>query len=167
MEGPYGSWRSPITAERIAAGSVRLSDPSIADGYVWWIEGRPLEGGRQAVVRARPDGSGPEDAFGPDWSARTRVHEYGGGSYALAAGELVFSNDADGRVYRGTTPLTPEPSQPRALRYADFEIAGDRILCVRESHEGDGEAIDEIVSLDGSVIATGHDFYAAPRVSPD
>ena len=167
MRAAYGSWKSPITAESIAAGSVALGEPTIADGFVWWIEGRPMENGRQVIVRARPDGSGREDAIGPGWSARTRVHEYGGGAFTVVDGEVVFSNDEDGRVYRGTEPLTPEPSRPRALRYADFARWGDRILCVRESHEGEGEAVNEVVTLDGEVIASGADFYAAPRVSPD
>ena len=167
MPAPYGSWKSPITAESIAAGSVGLGEPAIADGFVWWIEGRPMENGRQVIVRARPDGSDREDVIGPGWSARTRVHEYGGGAFTAVDGDVVFSNDEDGRVYRGTEPLTPEPSRPRALRYADFARWGERILCVRESHEGDGEAVNEIVTLDGEVIASGADFYAAPRVSPD
>lgn len=168
----YGSWTSPITAGSIARGTVTLSEPELADGAVWWIEGRPTEGGRAVVVRAELDGTGRRDVFGDGWSARTRVHEYGGGAYAVIGGDVVFSNDADGRVYRvapGGEPvaLTPEPSAPRSLRYADFAIG---IVCVRESHEGGGEAVNEIVALSeggAHVIASGSDFYAAPHVSPD
>jgi dipeptidyl aminopeptidase/acylaminoacyl peptidase len=166
VRAPYGSWRSPITAESIAEGAVGLTEPTIADGFVWWIEARPMEDGRQVIVRARPDGGGREDVIGPGSSARTRVHEYGGGAFAVIGGEVVFSNDEDGRVYRGSEALTPDPSEPRALRYADFAPWGERILCVRESHEGGGEPVNEIVTLDGEVVASGADFYAAPRVSP-
>ena len=131
------------------------------------------------IVRAELDGGGRRDVFGNGFSARTRVHEYGGGAYCVIDGDVVFSNDADARVYRVTpggepTPLTREPSKPRGLRYADFAVSpdGGRIVCVRESHEGEGEAINEIVSFPASggaveLVATGHDFYAAPRVSPD
>jgi dipeptidyl aminopeptidase/acylaminoacyl peptidase len=156
---------------------VTLAEPEIAAGAVWWVESRPREGGRQVVVRAQLDGSGRQDVFGVGYSARTRVHEYGGGVFTVVDGDVVFSNDADGRVYRVTpgvqpVPLTPAPSKPRGLRYADFAATpdGSRIFCVRESHEGDGEPVNEIVALaDGevSVVATGHDFYAAARVSPD
>lgn len=169
---PYGSWRSPITADLIARGTVTLAEPEVAAGHVWWIEGRPLENGRQVVVC---DG---RDAIPEGYSARTRVHEYGGGAYAIDAdGAVVFSNDADGRVHRASpgaepTPLTPEPAQARSLRYADFALAGERIWCVRESHESGGEAVNEIVALSTGggqpdVVATGRDFYAAPRLSPD
>src|SRR3954449_2399934 len=178
---PYGSWTSPITAHGIARGSVTLVEPSLVNGMLWWVEERPMEGGREVVVRANLDGSERQDVFRQSFSAVSRVHEYGGGAYAvLPGGVVVFSNDADGRVYRvdpETDPvaISPEPSQPRALRYADFAATpdGTRVYCVRESHEGGREPVNEIVALpaDGSgdveVIASGHDFYAAPRVSPD
>jgi dipeptidyl aminopeptidase/acylaminoacyl peptidase len=47
------------------------------------------------------------------------------------------------------------------------------LVSVRERHEAGGEVVNDLVSLpaDGSVaprvIASGHDFYAAPRISPD
>jgi dipeptidyl aminopeptidase/acylaminoacyl peptidase len=156
---------------------VTLSEPEVADGAVWWVEGRPLEGGRQVIVQAALDGSGRRDVTPAGFSARTRVHEYGGGVYTVVDGEVIFSNDADARVYRHRPgeqpmPLTPEPSRPRGLRYADFAAAADgrRILCVRESHEAEGEPVNELVALAGAdvdLVSSGHDFYAAPRVSPD
>jgi dipeptidyl aminopeptidase/acylaminoacyl peptidase len=168
---PYGSWRSPITAETIARGSVTLAEPEVAANAVWWVESRPSEGGRQVIVRSELDGSNRRDVFGDGFNARTRVHEYGGGVFSVDDGAVVFSNDADGRVYRVSPggepePFTPEPSAPRGLRYADF----CRGFCVRESHEGPGEPANEVVALadgDVEVVATGHDFYAAPRPSPD
>jgi dipeptidyl aminopeptidase/acylaminoacyl peptidase len=177
---PYGTWTSPITAESIARGSVTLAEPGLATGAVWWIESRPLEGGRQAIVRAAIDGGERVDAIPQGFSARTRVHEYGGGAYVADGDSVFFSNDEDGRVYRvdpreAPRAITPEPPEPRALRYADFAAAPDgrRIYCVRELHTGDGEPVNEIVSFaaDGEgepvVVATGHDFYAAPRPRPD
>jgi dipeptidyl aminopeptidase/acylaminoacyl peptidase len=178
---PYGTWASPITAEWIARGSVTLDEPRLAAGRVWWVEARPAEDGRAVVVCAALDGSRRADAIPEGFSARTRVHEYGGGAYTVDDGGAVwFSNDADGRVYRVDpggvpSPVTPEPPAPRALRYADFDLGrgGTALYCVRESHTGGGEAVNEIVALDPAgaseprVVATGADFYAAPRVSPD
>src|SRR3954447_18238843 len=43
-------------------------------------------------------------------------------------------------------------------------------MCVRESHEAEREPVNQIVAIDGGdvhVVASGHDFYAAPRISPD
>jgi len=60
------------------------------------------------------------------------------------------------------------------MRYADLRLAPDRrwLLCVREAHEGSAVR-NELVALPTAgatpprVLAGGHDFYAAPRPSPD
>ena len=54
---PYGTWRSPITTELLVARTVRLSDPLVDGGSIYWTEGRPEESGRQVVVERRPDGT--------------------------------------------------------------------------------------------------------------
>ncbi|HEX3946653.1 MAG TPA: hypothetical protein VHW47_03070, partial [Acidimicrobiales bacterium] len=74
---PYGSWVSPITTDLLVQEAVRLADP-LADGdSLYWTEGRPTEGGRQAVVCRRPDGT-VDDVLPGDMAARTLAHEYGG-----------------------------------------------------------------------------------------
>src|SRR5262249_59906894 len=75
----YGSWKSPITSELIVAQSITLSELCLDGGHVYWLEGRPQEQGRYVVVRAASDGQ-PTDITPPPYNARTRVHEYGGGS---------------------------------------------------------------------------------------
>jgi dipeptidyl aminopeptidase/acylaminoacyl peptidase len=179
---PYGSWRSPISAELVAAGGVSLDEVRVAGGAVHWIEGRPLEGGRQVVCRAVP-GKPSEDLTPKGLNARTRVHEYGGGAYALDGETLFFSNFADQRLYRldqgggRPRPITPEPPTRAAHRYADAcpTPDGRRLVCVRERHEG-GQVHNELVAVpaDGAgvggqprLLAGGRDFYASPRVSPD
>jgi dipeptidyl aminopeptidase/acylaminoacyl peptidase len=177
---PYGSWRSPIDAGTVARAGRRLAAPALAgDGAVWWAEGRPAEGGRVVLMR-RPRGGEAEDVTPAGFNVRTRVHEYGGGAWTLAADDLVlFSNFADQRLYRqrlGEEPvaITPEPQDTAGLRYADCRIAPDgrTVVCVRELH-GEGEAENQIVALalDGSgeptVLTSGRDFYSFPRISPD
>ncbi|HWN72835.1 MAG TPA: S9 family peptidase [Solirubrobacterales bacterium] len=179
---PYGSWSSPIDAATVASSGRRLGAPAIAaDGAVWWAEGRPEEGGRVVLVRRAPEGD-PETVTPAGMNVRTRVHEYGGGAWHLAAPDLVlFVDFADQRLYRqrlGEEPvaISPQPATEAALRYADMRLARDgrTVVCVRERHqEGKGEAVNEIVALplDGSeeprVLASGRDFYSFPRVSPD
>lgn len=173
---PYGTWRSPLSAEMLVASSVRLGWPWIEDGVVYWTEGRPSEGGRAAVVRLDP-GAEPIDVTPPGFNVRTKVHEYGGGSFLVVRGTVFFANFEDQRLYR------QEPGgQPEAItaetdgrhRYADGRVTADGsgIVCVRERHEDDG-VVNELVVIpaDGSseprTIAEGRDFYAAPRISPD
>ncbi len=177
---PYGSWRSPIDAATVARAGRRLGAPALAaDGAVWWAEGRPAEGGRVVLMRRQPGGE-PEAVTPGDVNVRTRVHEYGGGAWTLAAADLVlFVDFADQRLYRqrlGEEPvaITPKPQMPAGLRYADFRLTPDgrSVVGVREVH-GESEAENQIVALalDGSgeanVLASGRDFYSFPRVSPD
>jgi dipeptidyl aminopeptidase/acylaminoacyl peptidase len=177
MRLPYGTWPSPIDAERVARGVVYLAEPHVDGDQLTWLEVRPGEDGRYVVVRADP-WSEPVDLTPPGFSARTRVHEYGGGSYTTFGSSVVFANDDDQRLYRqelgaAPRPITPEPAEPRGLRYADLETSPDGawIACVRERHEGDGLPENDLVlvTTDGSAepirLASGRDFYAFPRWS--
>ena len=173
---PYGTWRSPLTAEMLVASSVLLFLPWIEEGVVYWSEGRPSEGGRAVVVRLDP-GAEPVDVTPAGFNVRTTVHEYGGGSYLVHRGAVFFSNFDDQRLYRQQPGGRPEPITAETdgrHRYADGRATADgsRIVCVRERHEDD-DAVNELVVLpaDGSseprIIAAGRDFYATPRISPD
>lgn len=146
---------------------------------VYWLEGRPTEGGRYVVVRRSADGS-IADVTPQGFNARTRVHEYGGGSYFVSSSTVYFSNFSDQRLYRqdsGDDPIevTPDPEIQSGLRFADGVALPDgrTAVCIQERHFADREAVNEVVrlTLDGSrapqVLVTGNDFYAFPRVSAD
>jgi dipeptidyl aminopeptidase/acylaminoacyl peptidase len=179
---PYGTWPSPISAEVIAAQGVRLGAVAVDGDDIYWIEGRPHEGGRNVLVRRRADGS-TADVIPSDFNVRSRVHEYGGGAYVVSSGVVYFSNFVDQRVYRVTLtgPAEPGPHDPLPITpegkcfYADYAIdpLRSRLVCVREDHSGDGEAVTTLVSLPldggsaGDVIAAGYDCYSTPRFSPD
>ncbi len=174
---PYGSWRSPVTTELLVESAVRLADPIVDGGDLYWVEGRPAGGGRQMVVRRAADGT-VTDVLPDGFAARTLVHEYGGLCVAARGGVLVFSNHADQRLYRlepgrAPRPLTPEPAEPAALRYAAPVLTPDGawVLCVRERHGA--TVANDLVAVpaggDGAVrvVADGHDFYGTPALSPD
>jgi dipeptidyl aminopeptidase/acylaminoacyl peptidase len=180
VTAPFGSWRSPIDPATVARAGRRLGSAAIAeDGAVWWAEGRPAEGGRVALMR-RAAGGEVEEVTAAEANVRTRVHEYGGGAWRLAAPDLVlFVDFEDQRLYRQRlgeepVPITPEPETEAALRYADLRVTpdGGTVVCVREVH-GEGEPENQVVALalDGSgdarVLASGRDFYSFPRLSPD
>ena len=54
--------------------------------------------GRTALVGH--DGTRAREVLPAPWDVRTRVHEYGGGAYAVRGGTLVFSHVGDDRVHR-------------------------------------------------------------------
>ena len=127
------------------------------------------------IVRHSPDGA-TVDVTPEPYSARTRVHEYGGGAFLVSEGTVFFSNFADQRLYRQERGAEPVPITPEApLRYADGASDGKRgrIICVREDHSGEGEPSNAIVAVDvegklaQEVLYSESDFCAAPRVSPD
>jgi dipeptidyl aminopeptidase/acylaminoacyl peptidase len=181
---PYGSWKSPITSDLIAAQSISLSEPRFDGEQVYWLEGRPQELGRYVVVRGSSLGGQGSDMTPKPYNARARVHEYGGASWTVADGAVYFSNFVDGRLYRqidtssDPIPLTTALAVPeRQWRFADGVIdrSRQRWTGVREDHTGDGEPINSIVAVDlrelgrdaGRVLVGGNDFFAAPRLSPD
>src|SRR6202051_2485873 len=181
---PYGSWQSPITSDLIVAQSVSLAEVRLDGEYIYWLEGRPQEQGRLVVVRADWRGGDGPDITPRPYSARTRVHEYGGGSWTVSRGVVYFSNFSDGRLYRqsGATPdpepLTPAPpARERQWRFADGVVDHQRRrwIGVREDHTVGGELVNTIVAVDldqaqpecGHVLVDGHDFFSSPRLLPD
>ena len=173
MHTPYGTWRSPITAQVVAAQGLRLSAVSTDGSDIYWIEGRPAEGGRSVLVRRTADGRTVDVTAAP-FNVRTRVHEYGGRCYVVDRGELFFSNFSDQRLYRGDgTPLTPEGD----WRYADpiVDRSRQRLICVREDHSDPSVSPQNslvAIPLDGSAgagltLTDGYDFYSTPRLNAD
>jgi len=173
---PYGSWKSPITAGAIAAGSIRLGGIVLDGDDIYWLEMRPAEDGRYVIVKRGADGR-THDVIPPPFSARTRVHEYGGGSFTVDDGMVYFSNFADQRIYRLVPGGEPEPVTPVAdYFYADAVVDRhrNRLICVREDHTvTDREAVNELVAINlaggdaGRSLVSGNDFYSTPRMSPD
>ena len=178
---PFGTWPSPITADMLVQGGLSLSELWLEDGITYWREGRPAQGGRGVIVRGDP-WSSPVDVIPDGFNSRTKVHEYGGGSYVVHRGAVWFSNMADQRLYRvdpgGGSPRPITPDTGGTHRYADGRVTpdGSLLITVRERHEGSSrpeDVVNEIAVLspDGSsqprTIIGGRDFYAAPRISAD
>jgi dipeptidyl aminopeptidase/acylaminoacyl peptidase len=171
---PYGSWKSPITSDLIVAGTVGLGGVAFDGEDIYWLEGRPTEGGRNLLVKRSPDGTVTEVTPKP-FNVRSRVHEYGGGSFAIADRTIYFTNFADRRIYQQLDSQQPQPLTAESTRrFADFEIDArrDRLFAICENHEGDGEPENSLVAISfktGEVqtLVSGSDFYSSPRLSPD
>ncbi len=175
-----GTWVSLLSADSVTGSSVGLGNLSADGETLYWQESRPKEQGRSALVRRTPDGK-IEDVTPPPVNVASRVHEYGGGAYAVNNGRIVYSEKSDGSVWLvdGAAP----PRQIAAVkdcRYADFRFipGSDDIVCVREDHRNrpptDPEAAIVRLSTkgdaslnDGTVLVKGSDFLASPRPSPD
>lgn len=198
----HGTWDCPLApADMLGGGSLDL-EASADGGDVYWLESVADEGGATALMRrgAGADGSvvggAVERVTPPGVRVRSRLREYGGGSYAVRAGIVLYVDDADGRVWlvegsrRG--PITPVVAD-RAVRFAAMEIDPVRRVAwtVREDHRDDGvEPVDSLVRLEldgpndefGVEVVAGRrrplsdrdggrsadpDFVGDPTLSPD
>lgn len=176
---PYGSWPSPLSAAEVSAASPRLDGARFVGGEVWWGESVPEEAGRTAVRRRTASGT-VEDVLAAPWSARSRVHEYGGGSWtATDEGALIFVEKTDQRVWRLDAGAPPRPltADDGDVRYGGLTLQGGRLLAVREAHDDGSAPRRDIVELpvDGSgaeepprvvSLVAGSDFVAQPALSP-
>ncbi len=180
---PFGSWPSKITADLVAGNSPRLSEPKLSQGRCFWLQSLPEEKGRVAILMKHKNS---EHAY--DWilprplSAKSKVHEYGGGSYCVDGDDLYFVLADDQRVYHARLdkdnfePHALTPDSDAKLRFADLELDkhGKQLIAVCEDHrKTDEEAISSLVSipLNGCgqllTIAEGDDFYSSPAISPN
>jgi acetyl esterase/lipase len=171
---PYGEWPSPIASEAVASAGISLRQADADGADIYWVEGRPSDGGRCVLVRRDAAGV-TKDVLGAPWSVRTRAHEYGGGEFLAHDGVVYFSQDDDQRLYRVAPGEEPTPLTPAGpWRYADaaFDATRGRVICVREDHGVDGEPDCRLVSIDAQgssdalVFPCESDFVSSPRVSP-
>lgn len=173
MSSPFGTWPSPFTPDRIAASSPRIDGAAFVGDDIWWGESVPAEGGRLTVRSS----SGAEILPAP-WSARSRVHEYGGGAWtADGEGTLFFVEAKDQRVHRMPRGGAPMPLTPAGPAHGGLRLQNGRLFAVREDlsvapHQRgiveiptDGSASDDPTLL--KVLVEGESFYAHPALSPD
>ncbi|MDP6049576.1 MAG: S9 family peptidase [SAR202 cluster bacterium] len=173
---PYGSWESPITTGSIVSHSINIGDLFISNEGKFWQEMRPIEGGRSTIMCQTSDGC-KREIIPKSYNARTRVHEYGGGSFLVHDDGVYFSNFSDQQIHKvnltggNPTQITNEP----LLRFADGAVDAERqqIIYVGENHDSIDEPVNCIVSVDlqnngeVTILASGADFYASPVISPD
>ena len=144
---------------------------------LYWTELRPTEGGRQVIVGATAMASNA-DVTPAGFNARTRVHEYGGGDFAVSGGTVWFANFDDQRIYlqeRGASPWRSRRLPTSGTRTFSSTPRERRIFAVREDHTtGAPEAVNTLVALDwkrrsrcASRWPAGNDFYSSPKLSPD
>ena len=177
LVAPYGTWKSPVSLEMVAHGTVKLLRVALDGADTYWAEVRPAEGGRTVIVRRTPDGH-LRDITPPGYSVGSMVNEYGTRSYMVSNSVVYFSNSADQRVYRQNPNEAPVPITPEGDSRYGSKVLDDsrgRIVCIRENHsDPDGDhPLSEIVALDISeaseprVLLADNDFHSSPCISPD
>lgn len=187
ITAPYGSWKSPITADVVSGASKRLGGIAVDDhGHLFWVESRPSESGRAVLVReADKPGEEPTDITPKEFAVRTTAQEYGGGAFTISADTVIYSNYKDQRLYKQSikskvdsspVPLTPDYDGP-VVSYADgvFDLRFNRFVTVMEDRRvSSTNSTTTIVAVglsdksiqEPKVLVSGNDFYAFPRIDP-
>jgi len=165
----YGNWLSTLSAEQVAGDCLSISEPLLSAQGIHYIERRPQEAGRCVIVKVYNDKV--KDILPAPFSARSRVHEYGGGCYCITEKQVFFVNDSDQDIYCLTNRQLRRVTSAADQRFADFfyDKKHHRLIAICETHKCD-QVINSIVSIDvntGSVVILeqGYDFYASPRLN--
>ena len=164
----FGLWDSPITPASLAT-DLRLEDVGWdTDGQsLVWLEGRSDCG---VLVAQSFEGDASRDLT-DEHDVRAEVG-YGGGDFTLHGGCVYFVERGTGRLYR--QPLAG--GEANAITPAFGKIASPAVSpdgrFVVYVHSDDEEndrlgVVDSEGKLWPQILASGHDFYMQPRVSPD
>lgn len=181
----YGKWKPCITPEKAFSDSVRLTGLRAVGENLYWLEGRPQEGGRIVLVKGDTTGA-QADITPKGFYVRNRVHEYGGAAHTIHGDHVFFVNFKDQRIYRQNrisggvpVPLTPEKFQGDFKgKYAALDASpdGKTLVCVFEKEHKDPSKTENSIAtidltqdgiVDPFLQVSGNDFYSDPKFSPD
>lgn len=196
-----GFWSSSFGSAEAVAATREFSELRASAAGLFWLEHDPATA-LLRLVHYCPTGSGSSSdsdqaalhyLSGPGQSVRSRVNEYGGGSFCATADAVYWVNERDQQIYRqaiagpslerptATDRTTVQLTRAPDCRFGDLfhDAAFQRLLCVRETH---GENVDQnvgqnvgqsvtqdLVAIDTAtgaltLFASGADFYASPQV---
>ena len=153
------SWQEPdpLPAEVAVGRATSVAEPRLNEGRLFWLEQRPSERGRITLMGRGGAGEAAVDLTPGPWNLRSRVHDYGGGAYAVAGDQLVFVEDGDRCLWRldlaGPNASTaagaprrltapPDPKRPRA--FADGLIDGPRQRWIGVMEQ---DGVDQLVAV--------------------
>ena len=108
----------PLPAEWAVGRAPGIAEPRLEGGRLFWLEQRPDERGSSTLMGRGRAGDAAVELTPGTWNLRSRVHDYGGGAYAVAGDQVVFINDGDRCLWRLDLagPKTPTPAgAPRRL----------------------------------------------------
>lgn len=145
--------------------SLRTVSISIDDGVIYWTESRPLEKGRVVLMQRLPNGA-VEEITPPGFDIRSKVHEYGGLSFAVSNGVIYFVNAKDQRIYQ-QKGNDVQPLTEGGVRYAEPVSSNAGLICVAEKGSENWLALVDKNTGTCKPLDQGHDFYGGIALSSD
>lgn len=154
-----------LSAAQAVAAGVDFAELDVSSAGLFWNEYRPEDG----ASRIWHWYANSKRCLTPQgFSVRSRVYEYGGGSFCLADDAVVFVNERDQQLYRQAL----DASEPVALtegdkRYGGVFFSGGQILAVEEDRNTHRLVAIGLADGKRQLLAEGADFYSSPIVSAD
>ncbi|MBD3190264.1 MAG: prolyl oligopeptidase family serine peptidase [Candidatus Heimdallarchaeota archaeon] len=181
---PYGKWQPIISPSEVFSEQRSLRLIKIVDNNIYWIESEPTEQGRRIIVQFHPK-KGITKLTPKEFDVKSRVHEYGGGDFAVSRDFVYFANYQDQRLYKqkitkgeNPTPLTPQKNVDGSLgKYGALELSPDgKVLLFVYEKEFDTKENENFIAainlkndeiIEPTILVRGNDFYADPIFSSD
>ena len=169
----------PLSAEAVVGRTPSVKEPVLDGGRLFWLEQRPHERGRTTLLVAPPDRPEAALELTPGaWNLRSRVHEYGGGVYAVAGTHLVWVHDGDRCLWHLSLDATSgaPAGEPRRLTAPDagrafadglIDTARQRWIGVMEQGGRDQLAAVPLAGGDPQLLHEPADFCGYAVLSPD
>jgi dipeptidyl aminopeptidase/acylaminoacyl peptidase len=173
-EPPSDASTGPLPARLVVGRTPSVKETGFADGWLYWLEQRPAEGGRTTLLRRPAHRSeAPATELTPGrWNLRSRVHAYGGGSWCSAGGLVIVIDDGD----RCLWALDPQrPDSPRRLTVPGERAFADGLIDLRRQRwigVMEAEGRDQLVSVplaggEPQLLHQPADFCGYAALSPD
>ena len=145
----YGSWKSSISADLVASKTIRFAGLELVDKVIYWSEKRPSEKGRVTILSSNEENS-VNEMLSSKYSAKTKVHEYGGVSFFVLDKKIFFISENDQGIYQiDSSGKVSKIIAHKKCRYADLTINSHTGLIFAVKEESKKEhVINTIVSID-------------------
>jgi len=162
-----------ITPELVASTSKKKFSPKSSKGLHYWLETFPEENGRTSIISINNQKE-ITNITGITYNVRSKVHEYGGGSYTVSNNFIFFVNESDQNIYVIQKKIN-QLTNKKTLRYGDLEYSNtlNNLYFIVEDHSdlksSKPKNYISFINLDKKPteikITAGRDFYSNPRVS--
>lgn len=167
----------PLSAAAVVGSTPAFKEPLLDGDRLLWLEQRPHERGRTTLMLRPPQERQPLELTPGHWNLRSRVHEYGGGVYALHGPDLVWVHDGDRCLWHlrlDSTSGRPAGQPRRLTEPAERAFGGGLIDPHRQRWIGVQEAggRDQLVAVplvggEPELLHQPADFCGYPALSPD
>jgi dienelactone hydrolase len=166
----------PLAAAAVVGRIPVVKEPWLSGDRLLWLEQRPHEQGRTTLMLRAGSASAIELTPG-SWNLRSRVHEYGGGVYAISGDDLVWVHDGDRCLWHlALDPASGAPlGEPRRLlapgerAFADglIDAARRRWIGVQEAGGRDQLVAVPLAGGEPLLLHQPADFCGYACLSPD